>query len=250
MAESEPWYRRYFGEDYLRIYRLADTAEQLEFLQRRLGGLPRGSRVLDLPCGHGRHATELARWGLSVTGADLSETFLHHAADTAAQAGVSLALLRADMRVFPLASSSFDAAICMFTSLGYFATDAEHQAVLDQFARVLKPGAPFVLDLANIDAVRIQASSSAWERNGVRVESLYEWHEPTKRAVTRRVATFADGRREHYDSDVRLFEGVEIEAMLARAGLALREQLGAYSGGSVAPERPRRILCCEREAAA
>lgn len=250
MGEAEAWYQRYFGADYLRIYRLADTAEQLEFLATQTAALPRGSRLLDLPCGHGRHAVELARWDLRVAGADLNPTFLARAAHSAAEAGVRLDLARADMRWFPYADESFDAAICMFTSLGYFDSDEQHARVLAEFARVLVPGGLFILDLANIDAVRSQPAESAWEREGVRVASQYAWREADKRALTTRQVRFPDGREERYASSVRLFEGAEIERLLAAAGLRVRRVLGAYRGGDVTPEQPRRILCCEREAGA
>ena len=246
MASAQAWYARYFGADYLRIYRLADTGEQLAFLREALADLAPGARVLDLPCGHGRHAVELARWGWRVVGVDLSPTFLATAAAAAAHAGQRLALVRGDMRRFPLSDAAFPAAICMFTSLGYFSDDAQHQAVLDEFARVLMPRGRFVLDLANIDAVRAQPTSAEWERDGVRVRSRYLWDEATRRATTQREAVFADGRVEHYESSVRLFEAAEIETMLARAGLAIERVQGAYTGGPVTPESRRRILICAR----
>ena len=74
MAE-QPWYVDFFGEDYLRIHRPYLTAERTE--QEAIGilqllNLPEGSRVLDLACGHGRHAIPLAAVGFAMTGLDLS----------------------------------------------------------------------------------------------------------------------------------------------------------------------------------
>lgn len=243
---ERPWFERYFGADYLRIYRLADTAEQRAMLAEVLPPPAAAPRLLDVPCGHGRHAVWLTGLGYRVTGVDLSRTFLHVAQAAARHGFASLALARADMRRFPLGDRVFDAAICMFTSLGYFDALADNQRVLEEFGRVLRPGGRFVLDLANIDAVRRQIPHAQWEKDGVRVESEYLFDEATKRATTRRLAHFADGRSELYESSVRLFEGPEIERMLTSAGFAIDDQRGAYAGGPVSPELPRRILIASR----
>jgi len=240
---NEAWYETYFGADYLSIYRLADTAEQLALLERLLAPFA-GGRILDLPCGHGRHAAPLAAAGFQVVGVDLSTVFLHVAASAERAKDLPVRLARADMRVMPLASSAFDAAICMFTSLGYFDTDEEHLGVLREFARVVRPGGGLVLDLANIDAVRVQPDSAQWRKNGVEVSSRYAFDESTRRAVTRRLVRFDDGRTAEYESSVRLFEAAEIESLLRAAGWRVIEQLGSYGGGEVSSALPRRILVC------
>ena len=246
MAQGQPWFERYFGLDYLRIYRLADTPAQLGLLRRLLGDRPAGTRLLDLPCGHGRHAVEVASWGLEVTGLDLTADFLAVAGAAAAAQGVRLRLVRGDMRWMPFADGAFDVAICMFTSLGYFDQMAENQVVLDEFGRVVRSGGQLLLDLANIEYVRHQPESGYWEKDGTRVATQYLWHEATQRAETRRQVTFADGREETYESSVRLFEPGEIEAMLKRAGWQITARWGTYNEDPVAAANPRRILLCER----
>ncbi len=246
MSGEQPWFERYFGLDYLRIYRLADTAVQVAMLRRHLGGLPAGTRLLDLPCGHGRHAVELATWGLQVTGLDLSAEFLTIARSAAAARGARVGLVRADMRALPLAAASFDAAICMFNSLGYFDQVADNQTVLDEFGRVVRPGGRLILDLANLDYVRRQPDSAYWEKDGAKVATQYEWHEPVRRAVTRRQVVFDDGRCETYESSVRLFEAAEIEPMLQQAGWQVVARCGSYDEDPLGPTSPRRILFCNR----
>lgn len=245
-ARETGWYRNYFGPEYLQIYRFADTNEQRAFLTRALAEYLAGARVLDLPCGHGRHAVHLAQAGAAMHGLDLNRLFLGLARQAAREAEVPLRLARGDMRRTPWADAAFDAAICMFTSLGYFDDPADNQQVLDEFARVVRPGGRFILDLANIDAVRRQKPSASWEKDGVRVDSRYLWDEATKRAGTERRATFADGRTTELSSSVRLYEETEILAMLDRAGWRVEEQRGSYGGGPVDDDSPRRILLCRR----
>jgi SAM-dependent methyltransferase len=243
-----PWYERYFGADYLRIYRLADTEEQLAFLRTVLAPYRGGGWVLDLPCGHGRHCLTLASEGWRLVGLDLSPTFLAVAGRRAAELALPGRLARADMRFVPLADGACAAAICMFTSLGYFDRDAEHQQVLDEFGRVVAAGGRLVLDLANINAVRRQPPGAEWRKDGVQVVSRYLWHEDRRRAETRRTVTFADGRVEHYQSSVRLFEADEIEAMLAAAGFAIETVYGSYRAEPLTETQPRRLLVAVRSA--
>src|SRR5919108_612225 len=81
-----PWYQAFFGEDYLRIYAPFLPAERTA---REVAGiinllnLPTGSAILDLCCGHGRHAIPLAQQGYQVTGQDLSTVFLQRAREAA-----------------------------------------------------------------------------------------------------------------------------------------------------------------------
>ncbi|MBI5833192.1 MAG: class I SAM-dependent methyltransferase [Armatimonadetes bacterium] len=240
---NEPWYETYFGADYLSIYRLADTAEQLALLEGLLAPFA-GGRILDLPCGHGRHSVPLAQRGFQMVGVDLSSVFLNVALSAARAARTPARFARGDMRAMPVGTDSVDAAICMFTSLGYFDSDDQHLGVLREFARVVRPGGALVLDLANIDAVRAQADSAHWTKDGVEVSSHYSFDESAKRARTERLVTFADGRTAHYESSVRLFEEAEILDLLSAAGWRVSEQLGSYAGGSVSPRLPRRILVC------
>jgi len=112
---------------------------------------PAGGRVLDAPCGFGRHSLALARRGFEVTGVDLSETELQRAKERAAAVGLPLQLVRQDMRDMEF-SGEFDLALNLFSSIGFF-TDDEDRLLLDRFCTALKPGGAFVLDTRNRDAV-------------------------------------------------------------------------------------------------
>ena len=123
MSTNPPnWYTEFFNEDYPKIYseRLSQEATEREtaFVARALG-LQEGDRVLDLACGHGRHAVALARRGMVVTGQDLNEDYLQMARDGAAQTGVEIESVHSDMRDIPF-TDEFDAVINMFTAFGYF----------------------------------------------------------------------------------------------------------------------------------
>ncbi|HYV99121.1 MAG TPA: class I SAM-dependent methyltransferase, partial [Gemmatimonadaceae bacterium] len=113
--------------------------------------LPLGARILDCPCGQGRHATLFADAGYDVTGADYSRPLLRVAQR---DAGRGTTFVRADARELPKRwTGRFDAVFSLGASFGFFATPAEDAATLASYARVLGPGGVLVLHAANRDGV-------------------------------------------------------------------------------------------------
>ena len=127
------------------------TAAEVEFLQEVLD-VPAGAAVLDIGCGTGRHAVQLARRGFRVTGLDLSPGMLAEAAAAAAEAGVEVELIEADATAFDL-GRVFDAAVCLcegaFTLVGRDDPLEHDLSILRNAFRSLRPGAPFVLTAIN-----------------------------------------------------------------------------------------------------
>lgn len=94
-----------------------------------------GKRILDAGCGGGRNALAMARYGAEVVGVDLSEEGLHDARRRAAgMPGVSF--LSASLRELPFADAHFDMVWCS----GVLMHTVDPPRVLDELARVLKPG--------------------------------------------------------------------------------------------------------------
>jgi SAM-dependent methyltransferase len=147
MASPTDWWNGFFSGLFAEFWRAAIPAEatraEVDFLQSRLGLEP-GKRVLDAPCGHGRHSLELARRGLRVTGIDSSGELLTAARGDAAHEGLAVEWLERDMRDLPW-HGEFDAAFCAGNSFGYF-DDEGNQAFLGAVARALRPGGRFLLE--------------------------------------------------------------------------------------------------------
>jgi SAM-dependent methyltransferase len=137
------WFETFFAGLALDLWRATHTAEQTaqeaDFLIRHLQ-LKSGDLALDVPCGNGRHAAELARRGIRMTGIDISAGFLEEARRTAPEVEWVLG----DMRELPW-RSRFDGAFCWGNSFGYF----DHESCLrflDAVAGALKPGGRFMMD--------------------------------------------------------------------------------------------------------
>ncbi|HWM87548.1 MAG TPA: class I SAM-dependent methyltransferase [Kofleriaceae bacterium] len=114
---------------------------EARWLDRLLGELPAGARVLDLGCGNGEPiAARLAAAGLAVTGVDLSAEQVRRAA-----ARVPGQFLIADMAEVEFAPASFAAAIAWDSA--FHLPPAEQPALFARVRGWLAPGAPFVVTL-------------------------------------------------------------------------------------------------------
>jgi SAM-dependent methyltransferase len=91
-------------------------AEPNRFLVAEAAGLPPG-RALDLACGSGRNAVWLARQGWSVVAADFSEVAIEQARALAAERGVEVEWLEADVREWEPPARAFDLVVVLYLQL-------------------------------------------------------------------------------------------------------------------------------------
>jgi SAM-dependent methyltransferase len=138
------WYQTFFHGIVNDLWRKAvdpnQTRDEATFLEKVLGSK---SRVLDVPCGNGRHSVELARRGCRVTGVDLSSEFINEAR---VAAGVSRNADFVHKNIRDLSwESEFDGAFCFGNSFGYLEF-GDMTAFVRGVARALKPGGRFVIE--------------------------------------------------------------------------------------------------------
>jgi len=152
---GEHWFQPladFLGSAYLRNAFTKGTVQEVDFLVDALGLAP-GDAVLDAGCGPGRHALELARRGIHVTGVDISEPFIELARDAAAAEGLEelASFTVGDVREI---TGVFDAALCLcqggFGLLGGPASRQEGSQTDDErafaaIAHALGPGGRLAL---------------------------------------------------------------------------------------------------------
>ena len=198
--------------------------------------------MLDVACGAGRHAIELARREYEVTGIDFSETLLAEARRAARKARARVAFVHADMRELSFAGT-FDAAINMFTSFGYFDRPSEDRRVLAGIARALKPRGKFLLEMFNRDSLVGNLPDQAWRvREGGSVilqEDLFD--ALTGRYETRQIVIDAKGTREHRGS-VRAYTLAELKELVEAERLYVHRVLGGLDLSPYTPRSGRIVL--------
>jgi SAM-dependent methyltransferase len=157
--------------------------------------------ILDIGCGTGRHAIELARRGYRVTGIDLSANQLARAREKAVAEGVEPVFEQRDAR-FPHFLAAFDLVI-MFCEGGFslMETDAMNFAILENAVRALRPGGKFmftclnglfplarsVKDFVNADPSGVYTLETAFDLTTLRMRSQVDFTDDA--GVTRRLAT-------------------------------------------------------------
>lgn len=221
MNASPDWWTDFFSGLVVDFWRVAlppeVTAAETNFLWTALALAP-GSRVLDAPCGHGRHAVELAARGCRVTGVDISPGLLAAAEEAAAARAVTVAWHRMDMRELPW-RAEFDAAFCAGGSFGFFdrAGDSRFLAAL---GRALRPGASFVLDASKVAESLLPAFRERYEADtgGVHFEAENRYDFERGRIENRYTITQGD-RTETKLASHRIDTVVQVLEMLRSAGL-------------------------------
>jgi SAM-dependent methyltransferase len=237
-VNGSPWYVSLFGQEHFDIYGglLSDerTTREVEGIVKLLA-LPPGSHILDLACGHGRHAIPLAEQGYRVTGQDLSEVFLERARAEAQARGVMVRWVHRDMREIPL-TDEFDAIINIFTAFGYFESDSADEKVLHQVHKALRPGGHFLLDSMHRDAVvrGFQPFDVSRRDTGLVVTEERHFDQLAGRTTVRVTLFHPDGRRTELRHVVLSYTPTELVVMLARAGLELQATYGGLDGTRMA----------------
>jgi len=240
-VSDRPWYVAAFGEDYPAVYPHRDLASARREVTHLMEAGVEG-RVLDLCCGLGRHSLALLEAGVDVLGVDLSPELLARAADLPGGARLAGRLLRADARAVPCMDQAFDGVVNLFSSFGYFGERGD-EGVLDEVARLVRPGGYVVLDLMN--PARIRASlvpSSSREVEGGVLEERRALEEGGRR-VTKQVRLIApDGGERRWREDVRMYEPEELAAMTSARGLRVTRVEGDFDGSAFGPSAPRQLL--------
>src|SRR3954466_998864 len=165
-SSPETW-DAFFSDFYLRAYAADERegeAEAQALAAARLAACPEGGELLDGPWGFGGHSVPLARAGYRVPGVDRSGALLDEARRRAGGERWPK-FVQADYRDLPFPDESFDAAVNLFTSLGYLG-DEEDVRVLAGIRRVLRPGGRLVLETMTRDRLVVNFSDNDWRLMG------------------------------------------------------------------------------------
>lgn len=208
-----------FDDDYLYFYSQFLTPERSvgeAGVIWRLLGLAQGMEVLDLACGHGRIANELAARGAHVTGLDATPRFLDLARQDAEARGVTVEYVEGDMRRLPW-RDRFDAVVSWFTSFGYF-DDDDNRAVLAAAFAALKPGGRLLVETMHKERLMQSFQPSVvHERDGAYLIDRNRYEPLTGRLVSDRFVV-RNGTVRQAPFFVRIFTYTELAGWFHEAG--------------------------------
>jgi SAM-dependent methyltransferase len=228
-SRVRPWFVDLFDEDYLRTLPFLTpqaTQAEAEFVINAMNLAP-GAQVLDLGCGYGRHAMELAARGFHVVGLDLSTPLLVRGGEEAHRRGLTINFVRGDMRELDF-ENQFDGVYCLFSTFGYF-DDETNKKTLQNVARALKPNGKVLVEILNRDYVIADLPTRVWwEGDGCVVLEEVELNYFSSRIQVNRSVVFDDGRQLEQEISVRAYSLHEVGKLMHAAGFRVLEVSGGY----------------------
>jgi len=241
------WYEDFFYGVTLDLWRQAippkQTKAEATFLLKSLQCDP-GAHVLDVPCGNGRLSFELAKRGLRVTGIDISEEFIAEAQSSISSAVNSPAgadgtdsgarglnfvapdFILGDKRTIE-GTAVYDGAYCFGNSFGFLQYD-DMGKFLKGVARVLKPGARFVVETAMAaESFLPDFEEQTCHQVGDITLTTKERYNAVEGCIDSEYILERDGKSESRLAKHWIYTTAEIQRMLRRAGFEVLDLYGS-----------------------
>jgi SAM-dependent methyltransferase len=177
----QDWYRSAFPPEETLKRPWADrTGAEVDRALAMLGAKG-GERVLDLACGTGRHAHELARRGFEVVGVDISADLLAIAEADAEAESLNASFLAVDLRELEF-DEEFDLVLNLNDgAIGYFETEEENHRTFEVIAAALRPGGGNLLQLPNVLYAEAHLPQKTWIAGDGMVELIdHRWDARTR----------------------------------------------------------------------
>jgi SAM-dependent methyltransferase len=228
----EEWYTDFFQGINCELWEnaipLATTLQEIKFLSSQLNCAP-GAAILDIPCGFGRHAVELARAGYRVTGVDISDRFLLNLERQARTENLSISIYKGDMLEVDW-GTGFSGAICMGNSFGYFSIVHMKQWI-EKVAGSLLPGARFIVNSGMIAECilpnfRHYTSNNIYTVGDIRME-VDNQYDLNGGFMTSHLLYTKNGHTEAHAYRHYIFTLAEVSRLFARYGLVLIHAFGS-----------------------
>lgn len=231
---AKDWYKSIWTLDIQDQSWVEDTGRQVDFLVERLH-LQGGERILDLACGFGRHALELARRGFSVVGVDITPDYVRYAEEQARREGLDARFICQDIRAVTF-EGQFDLVLNMADgAVGYLESDEENHKIFQVVARALKKGGKHFMDIMSADYARLHFPCKLWDAGQKCLTlSQFEWDDAASTLIYGQVDVpygqplpkpcMEEG------NTIRLYGQQEVRGILAGLGLQVRETWADFSG--------------------
>lgn len=224
-ATDPAWYRTYYAEAVTDFPWTQGTKDDVDFalsLCERSGAV---LDVLDLACGDGRHSIEMARRGHRVTGVDISPELIARARERAAELGVEVTWITADIRDIDLRACA-DLVLNLWEgAIGYLENDDENDKIFAVIAQALRfGGCQIAGPLINRSYVAQHAPIHFEEvHDGIRLETTIEMSAAPGRIIDQcRVGRSVDGVWQSKNLptiDYRVYDPAELSQALRTHGL-------------------------------
>jgi SAM-dependent methyltransferase len=242
---NKAWFEKWFSSKYyLELYQHRDEEDArwiINLLQRSIPVNTR-SKVLDIACGSGRHSLELARRGFDVTGFDLSKFLISEAKKglkNSKERDLRVKFLIKDMRNFNF-RNSFDIALNIFTSFGYFDNDEENFKVIKNVSDSLKKGGYFMFDFLNKKYLEDNIVKNTKKKFG---STVVMQKRKIEAGFVKKSITINEGSKVfQFDESLRLYSLNEFKKAFESYGLKIHLLFGDYFGNKFNEIKSQRLI--------
>ena len=244
--EKQEWFDIWFDTPYYHLlYFDRSREEAAAFIHTLVDFLKpvATSTMLDVACGKGRHASQLAQIGFDVTGFDLSSNSIEEALKLQTE---KLHFYKHDMRQ-PFWINYFDYAFNFFTSFGYFRTRREHDAATRTISQSLNEKGILVIDYLNVHYAEDNLVHSFDKDIDGYNFHITKWMDED--FFYKKIEVEHDSFTEPhiYTEKVAKFSLGDFTDMLAYQGMQIKEVFGDYSLGSYHVRKtPRMIMIAQK----
>lgn len=228
------WWQDYFRQGWEPVQHLvktpADTTVECEFIEAIMheNGY---QRLLDVPCGSGRIAIELAKRGFDTVGIEYNPDAIDIAQERAKryrqQKRTRFEI--GDMRQLRF-EAAFDMVACVFNSFGYF-DDADNELFIAGASRALRNGGMMLLDCHILETLLPSWSpSSFWRFEDLVILEERQWDLTNSRMNGQ--WTFVSPKQPHqqFTSSVRIYGFKELSQLLQKYNLHVTATYNGYAG--------------------
>ena len=228
----------YFNQDNF----LTDekTKVEIQFVRERLG-IDKNTSLLDLACGHGRHANGLAKESRRIVGLDTNAVFLELAQKQSAGEDVNnVSYINQDIRKLDYIAE-FERAMMLNTVFGLF-RDEENCDLLRRINKALKPSGQFCFDVINRDMILVDFQPDyILEKEGNLLLDRCSFDARTGRMTNRRVY-LKNGRQTNAHFSLRLYNYTEIAAFLTAANFKIIEAFADWHANPFACKSKKIVI--------
>jgi len=239
--DNSAWFKHWFDSSfYQQLYANRDEKEAAGFIDELIAELApvRGSYILDLGCGNGRHSKKLAEKGFTVTGVDLAASSISFAKQFKND---RLYFYRHDMRN-PFGKNRYDYVFSFFTSFGYFKTQAENERVVYNISQSLKDNGTFMMDYLNVHyAESTLVHSDTKEIDGI-IYQIERWTDETHFFKKIRIDNGAGNEPLEFTEQVEKLHLSDFDILFKRFGLCIENVFGDYSLSKYDPVKSPRLI--------
>ncbi len=238
------WFATWFDSPYYHLlYKNRDEKEAQVFIDNLIEKLQlkKGSKLIDIACGKGRHATYFNKKGMNVVGVDLS---LNSIASAKQNENNNLQFFVHDMRKV-YKENHFDIVTNLFTSFGYFENKDDEQKAINAMAENLKSDGILIIDFMNIKKIIANLISS--EKKTIDGIIFNIKRSVQNNHIIKDIEIIDDNETQHFQEKVKAITLADFSAFVSNVGLNIIDIFGNYKLDDFdATISDRLILICKK----